>query len=122
MRSRRTLAGLALAVSAAAAGLFAAVPANAAPTMPAAADLPTYTCARWMPAPLVYPFMVVAGDCQATNGAPQDGPLGGPVTVILPQGPGQIDTATWVCRYTEASNEDGQIVRVIGRDCERQRD
>jgi hypothetical protein len=115
MRVRRALAGLAL--TAATAGLFAAVPATAAN----AAGMPTYTCAQWMPAPHVYPYMVMAGDCQAADGAPQDGPMGG-VTVILPRGPGETATQTWVCQVTEARSEGGQIVRVTGRNCEPQSD
>ena len=102
---------IALAAAAtAAASLLFMTPAHAATTKAAApADLPTYTCVLNGPRPPIYPALVNGIDCQASNGAPTQGPVQGPVKFTF-----LTEEPNWICEYADASN---YPERVLGQRC-----
>ncbi|MDL4818771.1 hypothetical protein [Actinomadura opuntiae] len=107
---------LALAVAGLGASALLAAPAHAAaPSDPA--DQPTYTCRMQLPAPLIYPPVVIGADCDAANGAPEDGDYNG--TVRFEFTDPRFYPPTWDCRRSSVRGDihDPDDGRVLGADC-----
>lgn len=108
---RKTIAALALS-TAAAGSLLLAGSAHAATTRAAGPAerpwLPGYDCISGFVL-RNFPPTVIGRECAAVNGAPEGGPVEGPVRISILR-----DGQTWICRFANADNYPDSV---LGHEC-----